>query len=114
MAEVNQGIDSKIGDNIPSIKPTSAPGPKAEVKTLSTKDMVYETLEERKELIGALRNTLTNLMSCIQDLIKIDERAMGIYHKELYPEEAAKAQEKYDKALKEAQERQAEKMQTPK
>ncbi len=106
MAEVNQGTDSKIGENIPSIKPTSVPGPQPEVRTLTTKDMIHETLEERMELIGALRNTLNNLMGCIQDLIKVDERAMGIYHKELYPEEAAEAQKKYDKALKEAQERQ--------
>ena len=112
MAEASQNVSSKLGENVPSVKPTSVPGQPAEVRTLSTKDMVHETLEERKELIGALRNVLENLSRSIQDLIRIDERAMGIYHKELYPKEAAEAQKKYDAALKEAQERQQ--IQTPK
>jgi len=122
MVEANQSVSSKIGENIPSVKPTvnvpnsaiptAQPGPEAQVRNLTTKDLVHEILEERKELIGALRNTLQNLMGCIQDLIAIDERAMGVYHKELYPEEAAEAQKKYDAKIKAAKEKQA--TETPK
>lgn len=113
MAEVNQGIDSKItklpiptGPEPPTPQPTSVPGPKAQVQQFTPKELIHGSLEERKEIIGAVKNNLNNLMTSIQDLISIDERVMGIYHKELYPEEAAAAEKKYEEALAKAKARQ--------
>lgn len=114
MAELTQSGDSHLAAK-PSIpKPTSVPGPKAEVKQFTTRELIREALEERKEIIGAVRSSFNHALNTIQDLINQDERVMAIYHKELYPEEHAEAEKKYKAALEEAAKRQVDGSETPK
>lgn len=74
--------------------PTTAEIHGASSTPMTPKEILVQALEERKERIGALRNAINNTIQTVQELIGQDERIMGIYHRELFPEDIPKEEKK--------------------